>query len=86
MARLGPELRACTAGYLGYLFVVVEPGTSLVRFGLLAFPVAGVVAQVALRTRWPRAAMAAVLVGGLVTQVAWVALVWRLVPPAGWPP
>lgn len=86
MVRLGPELRAWTGGYLGYLFVVVEPGTSLVRFGLLAFPVAAAAALLALRSRWPRAALAVMLVLGLVTQVAWVALVWRLVPPAGWPP
>ncbi|NTW42440.1 MAG: hypothetical protein HGA44_21630, partial [Cellulomonadaceae bacterium] len=86
MRRLGPELTGWTGGYLAYLVVVVEPGTSLVRFLLLAFPVAGVVAQLALRSRFPRAAITVVLCLGLVAQVAWIALLWRLVPPSGWPP
>lgn len=86
LRRLGPELQGWTLGYLGYLVGVLEPGTSLVRFLLLAFPVAGVVAQLALAARHRRAALAGVLVLGVVTQVAWVALVWRLVPPSGWPP
>ena len=83
---LGPELWGWTAGYLAYLLVAVEPGTSLVRFLVLAFPVGPVLAILALRAaRW-RAALAALLVGAAITQVAWVAMVWRLVPPAGWPP
>ncbi|MEK8228382.1 hypothetical protein NKG05_23540 [Oerskovia sp. M15] len=36
--RLGPELQAWPLAYLGYLVVVIEPWTSLVRFLLLAFP------------------------------------------------
>jgi hypothetical protein len=86
MARMGEELRGWTAGYLAYLLVVIEPGTSLVRFLLLAFPVAGAAAQVALTRRRPGAAMIVLMALGVVGQVAWVALVWRLVPPAGWPP
>lgn len=84
--RLGPEMRGWTAGYLAYLLVAIEPGTSLVRFLLLAFPVAAVVAWLALRARHARAALAGVLVAALISQVAWVALIWRLVPPSGWPP
>ncbi len=84
--RLGPELQWWTAGYLGYLFVAVEPGTSLVRFGLLAFPIAAVVARWALRRRWWRAALTGVLVLGVAGQIGWVGLLWRLVPPSGWPP
>ncbi|MBX9244369.1 hypothetical protein ICW40_06060 [Actinotalea ferrariae] len=86
LARLGAELRGWTAGYLLYLVAVLEPGTSLVRFGLLAFPVAAVTAQVCLRTRRPRTALAAAVLLGVVGQVAWVGLLWRLVPPSGWPP
>lgn len=86
LRRLGPELQGWTLGYLGYLVGVLEPGTSLVRFLLLAFPVAGVVAQLALSARRPRAALTGVLVLGVLSQVAWVALLWRLVPPSGWPP
>ena len=84
--RLGAELWGWTAGYLGYLFVAVEPGTSLGRFALLAFPVVGALAQPALGSRHPRAAVGALVVLGVVGQVAWIGLVWRLVPPAGWPP
>lgn len=83
---LGPELWGWTAGYLAFLLVAIEPGTSLVRFLVLAFPIAAVLALLALRAaRW-RAALAALLVVAALSQVAWVATVWRLVPPSGWPP
>lgn len=83
---LGPELWGWTAGYLAYLLVAIEPGTSLVRFLVLAFPIAPVLALLALRApRW-RTALAGLLVAAAITQVAWVATVWRLVPPSGWPP
>lgn len=83
---LGPELWGWTAGYLAYLLVAIEPGTSLVRFLVLAFPIGPVLALLALRaSRW-RVALGALLVAAAITQVAWVAAVWRLVPPAGWPP
>lgn len=83
---LGPELQGWAAGYLAYLLVVVEPGTSLVRFGLLAFPLAGGLAAWTLARRRPGAWLGALVATGLVAQVAWVALLWRLVPPSGWPP
>ena len=83
---LGPELWGGTAGYLAYLLVAIEPGTSLVRFLVLAFPIAPVLALLALRaTRW-RAALGMLLLGAAISQVVWVASVWRLVPPTGWPP
>ncbi len=83
---LGPELWGWTAGYLAYLLVAIEPGTSLVRFLVLAFPIAPVLALLALRaTRW-RAALGMLLLGAAISQVVWVASVWRLVPPTGWPP
>lgn len=85
-ARLGPELRGWTAGYLAYLVLVLEPGTSLVRFLLLAYPAAAVVALLALRSRAPRVALGLVLAAGLAGQVVWVWQLWRLVPPSGWPP
>ncbi|MDT0165283.1 hypothetical protein Q9R32_06930 [Actinotalea sp. AC32] len=86
--RLGPEPWAWAAGYLGYLVVVLEPGTSLVRFTLLAFPVTAAAAVLVdrLPTTARRAALAALLAAGVLAQVAWVALLWRLVPPSGWPP
>lgn len=84
--RLGPEMLGWTAGYLGYLLVVVEPGTSLVRFLLLAFPLAVVAADLLARRRLHRGWLAVVLLVGTVGQVWWVAGLWRLVPPSGWPP
>ncbi|WP_298459464.1 hypothetical protein [uncultured Cellulomonas sp.] len=85
--RLGPELWAWCAGYGVYLVGVVEPGTSLVRFGLLAFPVAAVVVGA---VRGPARARRIWLVLVLITcaalQVAWTWSLWRLIPPSGWPP
>jgi len=31
-------------------------------------------------------ALGVIIAFGLLGQVAWIALVWRLVPPSGWPP
>jgi hypothetical protein len=89
--RLGAELQAWTVGYLGYLVAVVEPGTSLVRFTVLAFPL-GAVAAGAVRSRGPGPAWAGRLwLGGVLVvcaalQVAWTWGLWRLTPPSGWPP
>jgi hypothetical protein len=86
MRRLGPVLQGWAAGYLLYLLAVVEPGTSVLRFLLLAFPVAGVLAQLALAARRPRLALTTLLVLGVLGQAGWIGLIWRLVPPSGWPP
>ena len=85
--RLGPELRAWPVAYLAYLVAVVEPGTPLARFLLLAFPLgavtAGMVRKPAVRRRiW----LAAVVVASGLLQVGWVWTLWRLTPPSGWPP
>lgn len=85
--RLGPELRAWPAAYLAYLVGVIEPGTSLGRFLLLAFPLGAVTAgmvraPVARRRDW----MVAIVVGMAFLQVGWVWALWRLTPPSGWPP
>jgi hypothetical protein len=82
----GAELTTWTGGYLLYLLAAIEPGTSLARFLLLAFPIAAGVARLALRARHRVLVLAAILVMGVVGQIAWVSLVWRLVPPSGWPP
>jgi hypothetical protein len=86
MRRLGPELHAWAVGYVGYLVAVLEPGTSLVRFAILAFPFWAALAQPALASRRPRVAVGALVLLGLVGQAAWLSLLWRLVPPSGWPP
>lgn len=86
---LGVEAWTWVAGYAAYLVVVLEPGTSLVRFSLLAFPVAAAASAAALDRSTPsrRVLAVVVLLGvGLLGQVLWVAQLWRLVPPSGWPP
>lgn len=86
MRRLGPELLAWAIGYPAYLVAVVEPGTSLVRFALLAVPFWAALAQPVATARHRRGAVLVVVALGLLGQIAWISLVWRLVPPAGWPP
>jgi hypothetical protein len=85
--RLGPELHAWSAAYLLYLAAAVEPGSSLARFLLLAFPLAAATAGVVTRPRWARWAWTGgVALLMLVLQVVWVWQIWRLEPPSGWPP
>ncbi len=85
--RLGRELHAWSAAYLLYLAAAVEPGSSLARFLLLAFPLGAAAAGVVTRPRPGRWAWTgALVVVMLVLQVVWVWSIWRLVPPSGWPP
>jgi hypothetical protein len=83
--RLGPELHAWPAAYLLYLAAAVEPGSSLARFLLLAFPLGAVTAGVVTRPAGARRAwFAGVLLLMLVLQAVWVWRFWRLT--SGWPP
>lgn len=85
--RLGRELHAWAAAYLLYLAAAVEPGSSLARFLLLAFPLGAATAGLVTRpraARWAWTGAVAALM--LVLQVVWVWHIWRFVPPAGWPP
>lgn len=85
--RLGRELHAWSAAYLFYLAAAVEPGSSLARFLVLAFPLGAATAGVVTRPRWARWAWTgAVVLLMLGLQVVWVWRIWRLVPPSGWPP
>lgn len=85
--RLGRELHAWSGAYLLYLAAAVEPGSSLARFLLLAFPLGAATAGVVTRPRAARWAWTgAVTLLMLVLQVVWVWRIWRLVPPSGWPP
>lgn len=79
---LAPELQAWTVGYWLYLVAVVYPGSSVVRFALLAFPLGAAAVAIA-RSRWW---VAGVILAGLGGQVVWVFTVWRFMPPMGWPP
>ncbi len=86
MLRLGPELVAWAAAYVGYLVAVVEPGTSLVRFAILGVPFWAALAQPVATARRRTPAVLALVAIGLLAQLAWIGLIWRLVPPSGWPP
>ncbi len=85
--RLGRELHAWSAAYLVYLAAAVEPGSSLARFLLLAFPLGAVTAGVVVRPPLARRLwFTVVVVAMLMLQVVWVWHIWRFVPPSGWPP
>jgi len=83
--RLGPELAIWSPAYLGYLAAVIEPGTSVFRFLLLAFPMATITAGLP-PARWRRPVLLGVAVVMAGLQVLWTYQLWRLVPPSGWPP
>ncbi|WP_129338138.1 hypothetical protein [Cellulomonas endophytica] len=85
--RLGPELHAWPAAYVVYLAAVVEPGSSLARFLLLAFPLAAVTGGLVTGPPWARRlALAAVVALSLALQVVWTLEIWVFTPPADWPP
>jgi len=85
--RLGRELHAWSVAYIGYLVAVVEPGSSLARFLLLAFPMgavtAGVVGGSPRARRWWFGAIVALMLG---LQVLWVRQIWLFNPSGDWPP
>ncbi|WP_243883445.1 hypothetical protein [Cellulomonas dongxiuzhuiae] len=85
--RLGPELHAWSAAYVVYILAVIEPGSSLARFLLLAFPLGAVTAGVVPRPPWARRLwFGAVLVLMLGLQVLWVRQMWEFNPHGDWPP
>jgi hypothetical protein len=85
--RLGRELHAWAAAYIVYIAAVVEPGSSLARFLLLAFPLAAVTAGVVTRPpaarRWWFGAVVVLMLG---LQVLWIRQMWHANPVADWPP
>lgn len=85
--RLGNELHTWAAAYVVYIAAVVEPGSSLARFLLLAFPLAAVTAGVVTRPpagrRWWFGAVVVLMLG---LQVLWVRQMWHANPVADWPP
>jgi hypothetical protein len=85
--RLGRELHAWGAAYVLYIVGVVEPGSSLARFLLLAFPLGAATAGAVGRTRRGRAAwLAFVVLLMLGLQVLWVREMWLFNPRGDWPP
>jgi hypothetical protein len=85
--RLGNELHTWAAAYVVYIAAVVEPGSSLARFLLLAFPLGAVTAGVVTR---PTAARRWWFVGVLVLmfglQFLWVREMWQANAGPDWPP
>ncbi|MDR3068696.1 MAG: hypothetical protein LBU50_04250, partial [Cellulomonas sp.] len=85
--RTGPELGAWSAGYLGYIAAVVEPGSSLARFLLLAFPMAAVSVGLVTRPPWARRVwLAGLIVVMALLQVYWVYDIWTYGIGKDWPP
>jgi hypothetical protein len=85
--RLGRELHTWAAAYVLYLVAVSEPGSSLARFLLLAFPLGatsiGLVSG-SRRSRW--AWLAGLLVTMAALQILWVRQIWLFNPHGDWPP
>ena len=85
--RLGRELHAWAAAYVVYIAGVVEPGSSLARFLILAFPLGAATAGAVGRTRRGRAAWLAFVVALMLgLQVLWVRQIWLFNPRGDWPP
>lgn len=85
---LGPEMVAWVAGYLGYLAAVLDPATSsLVRFGLLAFPlVPAVIGLVPGPSGRRRVWVAVLTVTCVAGQFLWLWWVWRFTVGDSWTP
>ena len=85
--RLGSELHAWAAAYIVYIAAVVEPGSSLARFLILAFPLgavtAGVVTRPTAARRWWFVLVVALMFG---LQVLWVRQMWHANAGPDWPP
>lgn len=85
--RLGNELHAWAAAYVVYIAAVVEPGSSLARFLLLAFPLgavtAGVVTRPAAARRWWFVCVLLLMIG---LQFLWVREMWQAASGPDWPP
>jgi hypothetical protein len=76
------DLRAWTVCYLGYLAVVLDPGTSLPRYLLPLFPLGTVAVAASPSPAYRRA----LLLTSAAGQIFWVAWLWRFSPPSDWPP
>ncbi len=91
-ARLGPQLRAWALAYPAYLFVVLDPYTSIYRYLIPLFPLLVVmlgVGSVRRRAslRWLRELRAVVLfVAFVIGQWYWIDILWRFIPPTDYPP
>jgi hypothetical protein len=91
-ARLGAELRTWSLAYPAYLFVVLDPFTSIFRYLIPLFPLLAVMIGVGSVERRPSTAWlrwlrtGVLLVAFLVGQWYWVDILWRFIPPSDYPP
>lgn len=81
-AAAGQEVRAWGVAYLGYLLLVAFPQTSLIRFLLLAFPLA--TAAVVLARR--RGTLVALVGASALCQLGWTLWLWQVTTATAWPP
>ncbi|MCL2422845.1 MAG: hypothetical protein FWD11_02960 [Micrococcales bacterium] len=85
--RSGRELTAWSVGYFGYIAAVVELGSSLGRFLLLAFPMAVVTVGLVWGRPWVRRVWLAVLLAVMAwLQTVWVGGIWAYDLGTNWPP
>lgn len=85
--RLERELHAWSAAYVAYLLAAPEPGSSLARFLLLAFPAGAATAGAVGRTpRGRRVWLAFVVLLMVGLQAVWLRQVWVSSVEGNWPP
>ena len=87
-SRLPLELRLWLVAYPAYLAAVLDVGTSLIRYGVLLFPLALVLIGGGLRRipRWWPALAVIVIAGFIWLQYLWTLGLFVLEPPSGYPP
>ena len=79
---IGADLLTWCLAYAGYLFLVLDPTTSLIRYLLPLFPLGTLL----LAASPARAYHRAVALAFLAMQLVWLAELWRLDPLRIWPP
>jgi hypothetical protein len=91
-SRLGAQLRTWSLAYPLYLFVVLDPFTSIFRYVIPLFPLAPVLIGAGgyplWRTwrRWVWVRFAVLMVAFVVGQWYWIDILWRFIPPTDYPP
>ncbi len=86
--RLPMELRVWIVAYPAYLLVVLDVGTSLIRYAVPLFPLALILIGGGLRTipRWWPWAAGALGVLFVYLQYVWTIGLYLFIPPSGFPP
>lgn len=90
--RLGAQLRTWSLAYPAYLFVVLDPFTSIFRYLIPLFSLAPILIGAAgyplWRTwrRWVWVRFGVLLVAFVIGQWYWTDILWRFIPPTDYPP